>query len=109
MLTNVRGCSGTTATKQNLDKMNITEKSLRADIYAALCEARTEIELVKNELEALKGKQSSLISWTAQRDNLQARYQIHQREVEAVKLDVVAFSAWFERTVKSLSQQLAQG
>ena len=89
--------------------MKVTEKSYKADIYAALCEARTEIELVKNELEALKGKQSGLISWTAQRDNLQARYQIHQKEVEAVKLDVVAFSAWFERTVRSLSQQLAQG
>ena len=89
--------------------MKVTEKSYKADLYAALCEARTEIELVKNELEALKGNQAGLISWTAQRDNLQARYQIHQKEVEAVKLDVVAFSAWFERTVKSLSQQLAQG
>ena len=89
--------------------MKITEKSLKADIYAAFLEARTEVQLVKNELEALKGKQSGLISWTAQRDNLQARYDIHQKEVEAVKLDVVAFSAWFERTVRSLSQQLAQG
>ena len=108
MLTNVRGCfcTSTTATR----KLNtLTEKSKRADLYAALLEARTEIELTKNELEALKGKQSGLISWTAQRDNLQARYDIHQREVEAVKLDVVAFSDWFERTVKSLSQQLAQG
>ena len=89
--------------------MKITEKSYKADIYAALCEARTEIELVKNELEALKGKQSGLISWSAQRDNLQARYGIHQKEVEAVKVDVVAFSTWFERTVRNLTQQLAQG
>ena len=114
MLTNVRECicTSTTATR----KLNtLTEKSKRADLYAALLEARTEVELVKQELQALNqidrtlGKRSSLISWSAQRDNLQARYDIHQREVEAVKLDVVAFSAWFERTVKSLSQQLAQG
>jgi len=103
----VRECLGTTTTATR--QMKITEKSLKADIYAAFLEARTEVQLVKNELEALKGKQSGLISWTAQRDNLQARYDIHQKEVEAVKLDVVAFSAWFERTVRSLSQQLAQG
>ena len=109
MVTNVRECLGTSTTTETRQMKEITEKSLRADIYAALCEARTEVELTKNELEALKGKQSGLISWTAQKDNLQARYDIHQREVEAVKLDVVAFSAWFERTVKSLSQQLAQG
>ena len=107
MPTIVRECLGTTTTATR--QMKITEKSLKADIYAAFLEARTEVQLVKNELEALKGKQSGLISWTAQRDNLQARYDIHQKEVEAVKLDVVAFSAWFERTVRSLSQQLAQG
>ena len=89
--------------------MKITEKSLKADIYAALLEARTEIELVRNELEALKNKKVELITWKAQKDNVLARYQIHQKEVEAVKVDVVAFSAWFERTIKSLSQQLAQG
>ena len=83
-------------------------------MYAALLEARTEVELVKQELQALNqidrtlGK-SKLISWTAQKDNLQARYQIHQEEVAAVKVDVVAFSTWFERTIRSLSQQLAQG
>tara|TARA_R100001594_G_scaffold43922_1_gene76151 strand:- start:653 stop:922 length:270 start_codon:yes stop_codon:yes gene_type:complete len=89
--------------------MKITEKSLKADIYAAFLEARTEIELVRNELEALKNKKVELITWKAQKDNVLARYQIHQKEVEAVKVDVVAFSAWFERTIKSLSQQLAQG
>jgi len=108
VLTNMKECFGTTTTATR--KLNtLTEKSKRADLYAALLEARTEIELTKNELEALKGKQSGLISWTAQKDNLQARYHIHQKEVEAVKLDVVAFSTWFERTVKSLSQQLAEG
>lgn len=108
MLTNVRECLGTTTTATR--KLNtLTEKSKRADLFAALLEARTEVQLVKNELEALKGKQSGLISWTAQRDNLQARYQIHQKEVEAVKVDVVAFSTWFERTVRNLTQQLAQG
>tara|TARA_R100000278_G_C5334714_1_gene116005 strand:- start:125 stop:394 length:270 start_codon:yes stop_codon:yes gene_type:complete len=89
--------------------MKITEKSLKADIYAALLEARTEVELVRNELEALKNKKVELITWKAQKDNVLARYQIHQKEVEAMKVDVVAFSAWFERTIKSLSQQLAQG
>tara|TARA_R100000781_G_scaffold112433_1_gene79660 strand:- start:978 stop:1250 length:273 start_codon:yes stop_codon:yes gene_type:complete len=87
----------------------LTEKSKRADLFAALLEARTEVELVRNELEALKNKKVELITWKAQKDNVLARYQIHQKEVEAVKVDVVAFSAWFERTVKSLSQQLAQG
>ncbi len=114
MLAIVRECLGTTTTTESR-QMKITEKSYKADIYAAWCEARTEVELVKQELEALKqidrtlGKKTKLISWSAQRDNLQARYQIHQEEVESLKLDVVAFSAWFERAVKNLSQQLAQG
>ena len=109
MLANVRECLGTSTTPETRQMKEITEKSLRADIYAALCEARTEVELTKNELEALKGKHSGLISWSAQRDNLQARYDIHQKEVAAVQEDIVSFSTWFERTVKSLSQQLAQG
>jgi len=87
----------------------LTEKSKRADLYAALLEARTEIELTKNELYALKNKKVELISWNAQKDNILARYEIHKEEVQAAKVDVVAFSEWFQRTVNYLSQELAKG
>tara|TARA_Y100001963_G_C6749604_1_gene433462 strand:- start:1373 stop:1651 length:279 start_codon:yes stop_codon:yes gene_type:complete len=86
-------------------KKPLTEKSLRADLYAGLCEAKTEIRLLKEELEVLK-LEDSFITVNQYKADIIKRWQVHQKEVKAAGCDIAQAWKWGYSQVDYLRAEL---
>ena len=70
--------------------MNITQKSLKKDIYSALIDSQNEIEILKKELQLLREtKSQELIAAREYIRDFQNRAEIHNKEINFLREDLI--------------------
>ena len=88
-----------------LVKKELKPTSLRADLYAAYCEQRTEIELLKTDLAAKKNA-AKFISFDQYKADLLLRWGVHVKETTSLGCDMTKAFKWLKVqfiSLKSLS------
>ena len=88
-----------------LVKKELKPTSLRADLYAAYCEQRTEIELLKTDLAAKKNA-AKFISFDQYKADLLLRWGVHVKETTSLGCDMTKAVKWLKVqyiSLKSLS------
>lgn len=84
-----------------LVKKELKPTSLRADLYAAYCEQRTEIELLKTDLAAEENA-AKFITWSQYKTDILQRWGVHVKETTALGCDMTKAFKWLKVQIISL-------
>ena len=83
--------------------MNITQKSLKKDIYSALIDSQNEIEILKKELQLLREtKSQELIAAREYIRDFQNRAEIHNKEINFLREDLIQLINWIVAQMKKV-------
>ena len=89
------------ATKQ----MNITQKSLKKEIYSALIDSQQEIEILKKELQLLREtKTQELITAREYIRDFQNRAEIHNKEINFLREDLIQLINWIRAQFEKIQR-----
>ena len=89
------------ATKQ----MNITQKSLKKEIYSALIDSQQEIEILKKELQLLREtKTQELITAREYLRDFQNPAEIHNKEIKFLREDLIQLINWIRAQFEKIQR-----
>ena len=84
-------------------QMNITQKSLKKEIYSALIDSQQEIEILKKELQLLREtKTQELITAREYIRDFQNRAEIHNKEINFLREDLIQLINWIVAQMKKV-------
>ena len=85
--------------------MNITQKSLKKEIYSALIDSQQEIEILKKELQLLRQtKTQELITAREYIRDFQNRAEIHNREINFAREDLIQLINWIRTQFEKIQR-----
>ena len=84
-------------------QMNVTQKSLKKEIYSALIDSQQEIEILKKELQLLREtKTQELITAREYIRDFQNRAEIHNKEINFLREDLIQLINWIVAQMKKV-------